>query len=174
MPQRITRADYDRRLDELCDQYRDGTTPALARQLNESLAEFKAGVVIVETVPAARRVTRPVRETAQARPTSRRAVSKPAGLSKREQRIVTETVSAAMTPKPAAGTTPEKVLQSPFWRGLRESAPATAITESEAAEIAESERDIADLAKLDSDGFNAVCAYLGKKRRGLSPLGATR
>jgi len=112
MPQKITRTEYTRRLDEICDKYRDGATPALARQLNESLADFKSSVVIVETAPArptpGRPVARPVRETAPSRPASRPAASKSAKPSKRDRRIaavVRETLTAAAGPKPAPGTT---------------------------------------------------------------------
>jgi hypothetical protein len=169
-----------------------------ARQLNESLAEFKAGVVIVETAPtkpAARRVARPVRETAQARPTPRRAASEPAKVSKRERRvakIVRETLTAAASPKPAPGTgtaakpavkAPAKSPHlmsddelaaatvsgvggaSPFWRP-RESAPAAPITES-------TDRDVADrLAKLSNDELDGVFDRLNQRRGLASPLWA--
>jgi hypothetical protein len=165
MPATITRAQFNRRLDELCDKYRDGATPALARQLNEALASFKASVVITET-------------TAPARPAPRPAAAKLPKQEKRRRRIVAdvrETLAAAAARparSPAMAETPTRPLQSPFWKALRETEAAVTISETEAAAISEHERDVADLAALDIDGFRAVCAQVAQTRRRVSSLGA--
>jgi hypothetical protein len=170
MPQTMTRAQYDAGLDRLCDRYQNGATPAQAARLNEALATFKAGVTIVESVSRA-----PVRRAAA--PTA-----KPAKRSKRAARIaqaVTETLTAA--PKPATADVPLHQVDvdqlgaltaerlsagsgSPFCRGVRESAPAAPVTETEAAATGR------DLASLSNGGLDAVFDRLNQRRGFGSPL----
>jgi hypothetical protein len=190
MPATMTRAQFNRRLDELCDKYRDGATPALARQLNEALSSFKASAVITETTAP----TRPA-----ARPATARPAAKPAKVSKRQRRIIAaavrESLTAAGAPQPPPGNMPKAApkaatptvplhrvdvdqlaamtaqrlgaeTRSPFW-SVRESGPAAPIAESTAAAA---ERDLADLASLSSDGLNAVFDRLNQRRGLASPL----
>jgi hypothetical protein len=198
MPQKISRTEYDRRLDELCDRYRNGTTPALARQLNESLAAFKASVVIVEKAPArpASRhpAARPVRETAPSRSAPRPTASKPSKRERRITRIVRETLTAAAAPKPAPATA------APVQRPPAAKMPPQALHEMSADELAAAtvagvggaspfwqpresapaapvlesvavdERDARDLASLSNDGLDAVFDRLNQRRGLASPL----
>jgi len=109
MPKTVSRSEYTAALDQLCDRYKNGATPALARQLNEALASYKAGVVVVEETAVSRPGARPVRETAAARPASRAGAAKPAKPSKkaaRIARIVTEALTAAAAPSLPPGMKP--------------------------------------------------------------------